>query len=305
MAERPRTGDGPREQEASAVTDGPFPVRLLRHLAMPPASVAFPPSGDPAASFDSAGPFDSGAQLDSGAWNMALDEALLESAEPGQLCLRFYDWSPATLSLGYFQGIAEREAHEASRPCPVVRRASGGGAILHDQELTYSIVVPRGSRVELDHRWLYDLMHESLLRTLRSFSIDVSSCRSAVAACDTPPGDVRGAQSFLCFQRHCSGDLLLGDHKVVGSAQRRSQTAVLQHGSILLRCSPYAPELPGIEELAGVSLDPSELVDRWLDLLHCEAGWEIREGQVSEREREVAYRKVKEKFGSPDWTLRR
>lgn len=237
---------------------------------------------------------------------MALDEALLESAEPGCLCLRFYDWSPATLSLGYFQGIAERETHTASRPCPVVRRASGGGAILHDQELTYSVVVPRSSQAELDHRWLYDRMHESLLQALRSFSINARSCRGDIASCDASPADGTGAaQSFLCFQRHCSGDLLLGDHKIVGSAQRRSQTAVLQHGSILLRRSPYAPELPGIEELAGVSLDPSELVDRWLDLLQRESGWEIREGQVSEREQAATLRKVKEKFGSPDWTLRR
>ena len=83
----------------------------------------------------------------SGAWNMALDEALLESAGDDPMAtLRFYRWSEPTLSLGYFQRSAERAAHIASRDCPLVRRASGGGAILHDAELTYSLTIPTTDR---------------------------------------------------------------------------------------------------------------------------------------------------------------
>ena len=74
-----------------------------------------------------------------GLWNMALDEALLELAgESGIPTLRLYRWQPATLSLGYFQPYQDRESHPPSTTCPVVRRSSGGGAILHDRELTYS-----------------------------------------------------------------------------------------------------------------------------------------------------------------------
>ena len=77
----------------------------------------------------------------SGAWNMGFDEAMLAWAgETGGTWLRFYQWTPATLSLGYFQSVRSREQHLESRELPVVRRASGGGAIVHHHELTYSFV---------------------------------------------------------------------------------------------------------------------------------------------------------------------
>ncbi len=72
-----------------------------------------------------------------GAWNMAVDEALLEDAALERRCwLRFYRWQEPTLSLGYFQSYADRRQHPASSGCPAVRRTSGGGAILHDAEVT-------------------------------------------------------------------------------------------------------------------------------------------------------------------------
>ena len=81
----------------------------------------------------------------SGAWNMGVDEALREWAETaGGLGLRFYQWAPATLSLGYFQTHRSRALHAGSAQLPLVRRASGGGAIVHDRELTYSLVGPTG-----------------------------------------------------------------------------------------------------------------------------------------------------------------
>jgi len=80
-----------------------------------------------------------------GAWNMAVDEALLDAAvEQGVAALRFYQWSEPTLSLGYFQRHADRDSHAASHDCTLVRRQSGGGAILHDRELTYSLTLRQG-----------------------------------------------------------------------------------------------------------------------------------------------------------------
>ena len=74
---------------------------------------------------------------------MAVDETLLfDAAENGTATLRFYSWDEPTLSLGYFQRYADREQHTASRTCAVVRRQTGGGAILHDRELTYSLALP-------------------------------------------------------------------------------------------------------------------------------------------------------------------
>src|SRR4051812_36941289 len=78
-----------------------------------------------------------------GAWNMAVDEALGEAAAETKIAtLRFYGWSRPTLSLGYFQKHDERVAHVGSAGCELVRRASGGGAIVHDRELTYSLALP-------------------------------------------------------------------------------------------------------------------------------------------------------------------
>ena len=78
-----------------------------------------------------------------GAWNMAVDEALLESAATNNsMTLRLYAWSEPTLSLGYFQRYEDRRLHPESLACTCTRRSSGGGAILHDRELTYSLSVP-------------------------------------------------------------------------------------------------------------------------------------------------------------------
>src|SRR5262245_56617281 len=108
----------------------------------------------------------------SGPWNMAVDEALLETAEEtGQATLRFYSWEEPTLSLGYFQSLCEREHHPASIDCPVVRRPSGGGAIVHARELTYSIAIaePAGT-LKLASK-LVDIAHETLITTLAVFGV--------------------------------------------------------------------------------------------------------------------------------------
>ncbi|MCC7425164.1 MAG: hypothetical protein IT428_33255, partial [Planctomycetaceae bacterium] len=81
----------------------------------------------------------------SGAWNMAIDEALLETAVDAEQCtLRFYRWSEPTVSLGYFQKPEEAAADPLLAGLPIVPRLSGGGAILHHHEWTYSIALPPG-----------------------------------------------------------------------------------------------------------------------------------------------------------------
>jgi lipoate-protein ligase A len=204
-----------------------------------------------------------------GPWNMAVDEALLETAaERGVGTLRFYTWQEPTLSLGYFQSLAERAQHPPSSGCPLVRRASGGGAILHDQELTYSLALPRLGTAAA--RELYDAAHLALIAALAQLGVSsalhqtVEGCRSAIHP--EKPVD-RSNEPFLCFQRRTCTDVILGEAKIAGSAQRRRRGAVLQHGSVLLERSRFAPELPGICELTGNALCPSQLIERWLDQL--------------------------------------
>src|SRR5947207_13454995 len=97
---------------------------------------------------------------------MALDEALMEAASGGLCTLRFYRWSAPTLSLGYFQRISDRTTHAASQTCPLVRRQTGGGAILHDREWTYSLTAPAGSPLAVDALALYRAVHGALIEAL-------------------------------------------------------------------------------------------------------------------------------------------
>ncbi|MCA9268810.1 MAG: hypothetical protein KDA41_10090, partial [Planctomycetales bacterium] len=116
----------------------------------------------------------------SGAMNMALDEALLESAaEASSATLRIYQWSRPTLSLGYFQAAADRAGHVASRDCDLVRRQSGGGAILHDRELTYSLVLPADVAAAQPHTHWYDAAHQALIAAISDAQLAVPSPSSA------------------------------------------------------------------------------------------------------------------------------
>ena len=166
-----------------------------------------------------------------GPTNMARDEALLvrvgEAKSPPTL--RLYQWDPPTISLGYFQRYAEYE----SLPPPagelaVVRRLTGGGAILHDLELTYSITVPADHRLVVDSpNRLYELAHDAVMAALESLDLPSARCNFT-----DDSGPSRGP--FFCFERRHAFDVLIGADKIAGSAQRRTRTAVLQHGSIIL-----------------------------------------------------------------------
>lgn len=200
-----------------------------------------------------------------GAENMAIDRQLLEAAErTGCAFVRLYRWSEATLSLGHFQAGIDRNLHPASSRLPLVLRASGGGAIVHDQEWTYSIAMPVGRNKIGASKELYDTVHGALVQGLRAAGWDASqwskSCEVAEpVSTKAQPGDAadstlgcgtsRTSEPLLCFQRRSCGDIVCADYKVVGSAQRRLGASVLQHGSILCQRSRYAPELPGLIDL--------------------------------------------------------
>lgn len=163
--------------------------------------------------------------------NMARDEALLEAVGAGTSppTLRFYQWSPPTISLGYFQSWAEYESlpHPAGE-LAVVRRQTGGGAILHDRELTYALVMPN------DHPFLNENSPNQLYHHVHGVTAEVL----ANLGIETAKGPVGGRCSqrgpFFCFERHSCFDLLAGGRKIMGSAQRRNARAVLQHGSLIL-----------------------------------------------------------------------
>ncbi len=232
-----------------------------------------------------------------GAWNMAADEALLEwSGRTGKVALRFYLWEEPTLSLGYFQAYEARKQHPPSAAAPSVRRASGGGAIVHHRELTYSLVAPRADPLGVGRLRLYEQVHAALIDVLARVGLSARLC---------PGGCRSAAEPFLCFARRAPGDVLVGPHKVAGSAQRRSRAAVLQHGSLLLERSPAAPELPGLLDLAARRIEADLLRDAWIAELVGRLGLRWNREALSDFERDRARELVQEKYAADRWTIHR
>ena len=240
-----------------------------------------------------------------GARNMSVDQALLMSAEQdGIVTLRLYGWAEPTLSLGYFQKHADRQLHSASLPCPVVRRRSGGGAILHDQELTYSLAIPSSNRWSGQNSELYDLVHQVVIQLL------AQAGRKSQLFKDSEPtltndGPVIDPNAFLCFQRRSDGDLVADGYKILGSAQRRLKHSLLQHGSLLLGQSEFAPELPGLAELGADLIEPEKFSKQFVGALGEALGFDFLPAELTERELSAVAELENGTFGAKEWTQKR
>ncbi|WP_346353210.1 lipoate--protein ligase family protein [Azotosporobacter soli] len=262
----------------------------------------------------------------SAAENMAIDEAILQ-AHRDRLApptIRFYGWQPAAVSLGYFQRATSEIDLERCRAekVDVVRRLTGGRAVLHDQELTYSVIVNE------EHPLLpstitasYLLFSSALVGGLRKLGVN--------AAMTTPQaayGKVKKTHtSSACFDAPSHYELTAEGRKLAGSAQVRKDGILLQHGSILLSFCPERlaallrlseEQRDGIAELLAaraVALD--ELLGRtvgWREAAEAvEGGFrrvlpvEVETGSLSEHERKTSRSLVNEKYGCAAWTMLR
>ncbi len=184
------------------------------------------------------------------AWNMAVDRALVHNATTPTL--RLYGWATAAVSLGRFQpGRADLEGLLASG-LAVVKRMTGGGAIVHWHELTYSVTLPEDHPlVSCPTRESYAALHAPIREALASIGVDTSTREGASPATDP----------VLCFHRVTTLDLVAGGRKLVGSAQRRTHGRVLQHGSIVLSVNPLQPGTAAIDDILGRPVPPEELAE--------------------------------------------
>jgi lipoate-protein ligase A len=241
-----------------------------------------------------------------GAWNMAVDETLLEdAAERGAASLRFYQWHEPTLSLGYFQPVRERASHPASQDAAIVRRLSGGGALLHDRELTYSLCLPATHPLARQSAALYETVHEAIIETLAAWNLSPALAGGAV-------GSRGAAEPFLCFDRRTEFDVVLpsprhgaSSAKIVGSAQRRRRGAVLQHGAVLLGASPLAPELKGVADVARRSPGALELASALAAQIGRALELDLQPQSIEGQLRETAQQLEREKYARRSWTDRR
>lgn len=280
-----------------------------------------------------------------GAVNMAYDQALFEGVQDGGApVLRFYRWAPACLSLGRNQVVVRREAvarATAARGFDLVRRVTGGAAVLHDRELTYSVAVPVG--LLGSPRETYLAINRALVAGLRGLGVAAEvagegRARKAHAAdrragreagAGGQEGAAAGAPPLVawddpCFQAPAPGEVVAGGLKLVGSAQRCERRTLIQHGSILLagdqgvvaECLAGEPigaragttsATAGFTTLAAL-LDPlpthAELVAAFVAGFETELGLELRPDGLTRAE-EARIERLVARFESPAWTWRR
>ena len=241
---------------------------------------------------------------------MALDEALAESvAEGAEPVLRFYRWSRPCLSLGRNQpaaGLYDEDAIRA-RGWDVVRRPTGGRAVLHHRELTYSAALP--DALLGSPREAYTATNRALVAGLRRLGVD--------AAVQGDTGKRAPAPSTSpCFAEPVEGEVMAGGRKLVGSAQRRMGSVLLQHGSL-----PLHDDQGEVSALLRQPLANADRPAALVPLLRREPGWdelvaalaqgwrealgaEVAPGAPTARERARAA-VLAERYGSTAWTWHR
>lgn len=230
-----------------------------------------------------------------GQHNMAADEALLDSACGGQASLRFYGWSEPTVSLGYFQPHVLLMNDKRLARLPFVRRPTGGDAILHHFELTYALALPAGNQWYGPEPWL-SRMHGIIAEALAGFDVAAQLCT------ETSPGKFQG---LLCFQHLIAGDVVIGESKIAGSAQRKRRGALLQHGSILLTVSAFAPLLPGIRELSGHSLAAPPIRVAVTAAFAGNTGWNLEAGDWTDEEKRRIRELTLARYTQDAWNRKR
>ncbi len=171
--------------------------------------------------------------LSDGAYNMALDQALVQSVGSGLSLpvIRFFGWAPPAVSLGYNQKVADLDVAACRRAgFDIVRRPTGGRAVIHQDEFTYSVIareddpVIGGPVLET-----YRRIAQGLLAGLRILGVNAEIVRASA------PG-IPATASALCFAASGRYEIICEGKKLVGSAQRRINGVILQQGSLLLSC---------------------------------------------------------------------
>jgi lipoyl(octanoyl) transferase len=260
---------------------------------------------------------------DAGAWNMSVDEAILEAAGKGLVppTLRLYAWNPPCLSLGYAQSVSDVDQGAlAERGWEIVRRPTGGRAILHTDELTYSISVPHseprlaGSVLESYQRVAQALLQALLLLTVPAKTEEIYA---------QPDGaDPKGA---VCFDVPSNWEITVDGKKLIGSAQVRKKAGVMQHGTL-----PLQGDLSRITQVLGYPSHSARnvAVQRLLSrattveaALARQVTWEnaaaaissafeqtlhlkLIQGELTEWEIDRARKLCEEKYANPAWTER-
>jgi lipoate-protein ligase A len=255
-----------------------------------------------------------------GAMNMAIDQAILEEviARRSQPTLRLYSWSPPCLSLGRSQHLAEVDLEACSSAgIDTVRRPTGGQAILHTDELTYSVaLLQTDPRVAGDVVEGYRRLSEALLAGMRQLGVPAVQARNSRSPQDEA--------TSVCFETPADYEITVAGRKLVGSAQWRAGGGVLQHGSLplkgdlgriidLLNFYEGSRETQKVrirekaitlEEASGLAISFERVAESLIVGFSRALNVRLVPGQLSPEELSLAYRLQGERYGTSDWTHR-
>ena len=256
-----------------------------------------------------------------GAWNMALDESILEQIGRNESAptLRLYAWEPACLSLGHAQPFADVDtARLKQHGWEVVRRATGGRAILHTDELTYSVIAPldeptvAGSILES-----YNRIAQALLMAVKSLELPVEMKEGKANNGATP--------NPVCFEVPSTYEITVDGKKLIGSAQARKKEGVLQHGSLPLTgdltriCQALVfknesaredaskrllERATTVESALGREISWEAAAQAFVHAFEAQLGLSFERGKLSESESKRTEELVREKYDHPSWTER-
>ncbi len=257
-----------------------------------------------------------------GAWNMAIDEALLEAVGQDQSlpCLRLYSWTPPCLSIGYAQPCADIDRNRLfDLGWDWVRRPTGGRAILHTDELTYSVIAP------LDEPRVSGGVLESYQRLSNALLVALHSVNIPAVARPISPSVKLNTDGPVCFEVPSNYEIVVGGKKLIGSAQARRKNSVLQHGTLPLwgdltritRALVYPDEqtrryaasrllsqATTVEAVLGYLIDWGAATQAFITGFHSALNIQFFQDDLSDQEMNQARRLAEEKYMHPSWLER-
>jgi lipoate-protein ligase A len=257
-----------------------------------------------------------------GAWNMAVDEAMMEATgrDEAMSTLRLFAWNPPCLSIGYAQPISDiDEARLTAKGWGIVRRPTGGRAILHADELTYSVVGPVDeARLKGDIPTSFRRISDAILIALEQLKLRVEAVAKDESLLGTQNNPV-------CFETPSTYEITVGSRKLVGSAQARRRGALLQHGTLPLfgdlRRITQVLAYPNESERARAAEKVLARAATVESVLGRKVGWkeaalafetafseglnlELESGELTPGEVARAEELVEEKYWNEEWTRR-
>jgi len=264
----------------------------------------------------------------SGAYNMAIDEALLQSVGAGGSppVLRLYSWIPPCLSLGYAQPFSDVDPDKTTKlGWDIVRRMTGGRAILHTDELTYAVIAPNTEpRLKGGILESYMRLSQALLKAVLDLGIPAqASVQTQDFSGNTKP------KNPVCFSVPSKYEITCQGKKLLGSAQARKKEGILQHGSLPLKGdltrilkilkpgnetedpqytlntrSAMLSKATTMENILGRAPNWEEAASTFVKAFEDTLGIAFTQGQPSAEETNLAHELVKEKYANPTWTMR-